>query len=115
MSWKKEFDIRDEGTKIVFECKLQAIPSNTPVKNIGPGDKVRITTTDVYRIITTETNHKIGNLIEGPPNGEVRNYFVDNTDLIAECWIFEKKQEKPKAAKKTAPKAKKTLAKKITK
>ena len=111
MSWfKKEFDIRDEGTKIVFECKLQPIPSNTGVDKIGPDDKVRLTTSEVVRRITTETNFKIGRVIEQPLGGEVRNYFVDDVDLIAECWIFEKQEKKP--APKTTSKTKKTLAKK---
>jgi len=117
MSLRKEIDIRDEGLKIVFECKLQPIHSNTPIDRIGPEDKVRITTTDVVRMINTETNYKIGNLLESPLNGEVRNYFVDDIDLIAECWIFEK-QEKPKPAPSAAlkvKKTKKTLAKRDSK
>lgn len=117
MSLRKEIDIRDEGLKIVFECKLQPIHSSTPINRIGPEDKVRITTTDVVRMINTETNYNIGNLLESPLNGEVRNYFVDDVDLIAECWVFEK-QEKPKPAPAAAPKVKKTkktLAKKDSK
>ena len=56
MSWTKEFNIREEkrpgsATKIVFECKLRPIPSDTPINKIGPNDKVRIGKSHVIRMI----------------------------------------------------------------
>ena len=129
MNWfEKSIDIREEQkpgseARIVFECKLQPIPSDTPINKIGTDDKVRITTSEVVRMITAETNFKIGNLIEEPHGGEVRNYFFDDMgdELIVECWIFEK-QEEPQPEPPPAPKpvlkvkkTKKTLAKKNSK
>jgi len=119
MSWSKEVIVRDEGDKIVVEYKLQAIPSDIGIDKLGPGAKVRITTSDVVSMLASDTDYKIGNLIEQPLHGEVKNYFFDDRKMVSECWIFEKVKQaikkKPASPTTKSKNMKKVLANKTLK